>query len=1571
MIAGKIESNTSSKTESYSLSSDSVSLPERDYVENEYFYTGLTELDSLISLVLFIQEQKSISYRPANLVDINGNPLNETATFIELTSDEDYELRYLTIPGGKRLPYLRVKKYLSSKRLAIWYIYSYYDGDERRIDTLGYIPPEEGDTLILAQLRSQYPDPNDPSWDFMMRNVYRFGSGDPLSVDVTIYKVVKGGDDIEIDPVSGKEYVELLGIDADGNGITDPTQILWSDGCIIFPYAKPFLHPSLGADTIPIIYQKLKRNLLSDEGENFRIVIRASSTKMEFYMGFGDMVDSSEVIIVDGTDSLKRGVDYKIDYNTGRVVFTERANLNPDSKIEYTYDMEPLFSFTSRYIAKTNIRSRPFENTDVDLDLAFRASSNPELHPRVGTEPSHISIGKLKFTTEREISMFNNLPFVDPESKSKIRINGTYGFSLPNPATNGKSYLDDMESVKLARGLEISPGLWNYCSQPDDAIQIGDLGKIDWFITRLPKINIFPELPLEQRNQYVYPLVLYFQPNTTISNPYNSWAGIMQAFYTAENFSEKKFLEVWVKGDEGNLFVELGTRMNEDIPRWGRAYAGSDFLIPPNGILDTEDRNGNFELEPGEDTGLDGVALDDDKWIYVRDSLDDGRDDYPDRLNTFQDSLKMHRKEGNRRLDSEDLNRDHTPELKNEYFRYKIDLESAELVANEGLDGWKMYRIPMRDSTYYEKIEDPNFENILYARIWITGVNTTTRISIAEIAIVGTKWKDRGVRFHTSDSLDPSGGKFLITYRNSFEDEDYIPPVEVERQIYGGLTREQSIVFKIDSLKSDRYCLAEYYLELPRASYGKGYDLRLYKSLRFYSQVSSNSNDSIHMFLRLLTDSSNYYQYSHYLTEEGWDTLDVNFQNFFDLKLQNDTVSGEYSLKGNPKLNSIAYLYLGVVNISPGDFTGEVYFNDIILREVNSEMGHDLDLTISSNIGDLFPNLSYNITRKTANYKANLDQLRELGDRERISHNLNIKASTGKFLNGFVDMPISFNLRSSSEIPQYKRNSDIFLPPEERGSESSMSNAQRTTFSFSKPSSSNNWLLKYTLDKIRINGIYSIEQSFFPEQLADTIINKSAGINYRLSLPTISPPILSGGSVSLLPNIYFNADYQYRISNKYKYSVKDSVFDKTTVKPVKEFSPSGGFSYRPIRWININYSFSAKQDLLYGDRYGENVSLSEKITANHNSSQFDFNDINVSYTNSFSQNHSIDYSKTFGDTLDVRSVRQSRTINLTNNLKIQRIIRRLPLISGLSDNISPIRFTSSYTRSASFAYLNSLPDYRFRYGIVTRPAHEFIVQSNPSDGGTIHKDFNLSSGINFGRIRIDVSGNLREEKPDDERLKNSISANKITTISFPNANIQFSNIDDYIPGLKKLIRNSKLNISINMDSSTTKSLIGQEQSSGSAALRITPTLDLKFNNGLGLKVTSGYSSKNQYTDKTYRQKTNSKAYDTRVTGSYSFKPGAKGIALPFFGRVKWTTPINLKASFGLQSNKETALNLSTNKEEIRVDNRNITFSLSGNYDFSNMISGGLSINYRNYLNRKITNDVTTSYGARFDVVLKF
>ena len=254
---------------------DLIELNERDFVRDEYYYTGLTGQDSLIAIGLF-RESDQVNGVRLRLIDTNGNPLTST-WFRELKFEEEYVVRYLQIIGGGLFPYLRIKTWIGYSKIGMWYIY--YNGSLGRIDTLGYLPNEASDTLTLVQLRSRDPDPNDPCWDLIMRNIYSFGTVDPISVDVTILKVITGGNDIEIDPASGKEYVELLGLDADGNGIIDPTQIIWSDACVIFPDEKPFLNSVLGADTVPSIYNKRFSDLLPGEGENFRIVITSIHIK--------------------------------------------------------------------------------------------------------------------------------------------------------------------------------------------------------------------------------------------------------------------------------------------------------------------------------------------------------------------------------------------------------------------------------------------------------------------------------------------------------------------------------------------------------------------------------------------------------------------------------------------------------------------------------------------------------------------------------------------------------------------------------------------------------------------------------------------------------------------------------------------------------------------------------------------------------------------------------------------------------------------------------------------------------------------------------------------------------------------------------------------------------------------------------------------------------------------------------------------------------------------------------------------------------------------------------------------
>lgn len=1569
IIAGKIESNTSTNSENYSISSDTSEMYERSYVKNKFYYTGLTPDDSLMSISVFIEETEGLEHRTAKLIDINGDSLGENAEFSELTYDEDYELRYLRLSDGSLFPFLIINEYHNEKRLGLWYIYKNATGV---IDTLGLLPDagDTLDTLVLAQLRPRNPNPNYTSWDLMMRNVYSFDNINPTSVDVTIYKIVSGGEDSEIEPGTGKEYVELLGLDSDGNGTIDPTQVLWSEGCILFPYEKPFLLPALNEDTVPSIYREQSPE--NDEGKNFRIVVSSSSSKKEFIIQ-GDLVDSSEVIVLNNTDTLTRGIDYNIEYNTGLVTFSNELPLTPDSKISYTYDTKPLFSFTSRYIAKTNINAHPIENSNLDMDLAFRSSSNPDPHPMVGSEPSNITLGQISFSTENEPRWYNTLinkiPFVDDENKSKIRINSSYGFSVPNPATNNKSYLDDMESVKLSRELELSAKYWNYCSLTDS---IEKLGKIDWFNSRVIKTDIYPELPVEQRNQWMSTMVFYFQPNDTLSNPGESWGGIMKSFPAEEDFSKKRFIEVWVKGNEGTLLLDLGTKMNEDIPRWGKARDGTDSLISPNGQLDTEDRNDNFELEPGEDTGLDGIKFDDSKWSYISDSLDDGRDDYSDKLDTFSDSLKLHRKEGNRRLDSEDLNKDHVLENNSDFYRYEFNLESTALVVNEGRNGWKLYRLPLLDSNYHEKFGDPSFENILYSRIWFRGMDSTTRITVSSFSIVGNSWEHIGVRNVQNDSLSANSGSFLLTYRNSFEDSDYIPPVEREREVYGGYSKEQSLTFKIDSLQNNHYCLAESYLELPQKRTGKGYDLRLYKSLRFYTRLEDSNTDSIKIFLRIMTDSSNYYQYSKEISLNNWDTLDVNFQEFYNLKLNNDTLRGNYLLKGNPSMDNIAYLQLGVTNNNTSAFSGEVYFDDIILMGANSEMGNDIDLSIKSNMGNFIPEISYHLKKKSPQYKDNLNALRNIGNNEIIRHNVKLKTNTGKMIGDLLNIPVSYQFDRSTDIPIYKKNSDILLPEENRGNEASENTDHILSFNLSKTTPSENPLLKYTIDNMRFNGSYSLDRNFSPRQKADTVVNKQGSFNYNIPVPQIQPPLLSGQGSSILPgNLSFNLGYQNRSTRKYNYRSEDSSYVRTSVKPIRKANAGGGFSYNPIRWVNFDYDINATQDLINTTkRTGENVSFSEGISVNHHSVQLGINDISVNYTNNFDLNHGRDYSKTLGDSLDVRSVHQRRTIRITDNLNVSQIFQKIPVLSTLSDNIKSIDITATQSKDASFAYLGEMPDYKFRYGIEQRPQIDKIILEDPSDGGDISRGLNISTTINISKIKINLNGAISDKRPNKTKLDNSVSANKTFTLKFPGMNVYIPDIENYIPGGKSFLRSGDLNISINRDSSYTKSIKGGDYSSGRSELNISPKLSLNFKNDMGLEIRAGYTTRDQNTERTYLLHTNTIDKNLEVEGSYSFRPRT-GIPLPLLRNLKLEKPINLNLTFSYEEGKETSTNYSTYKTEINTDNRRIRIKFNGNYNFSNMVSGGIFFNYHNFLNRKIANDVTSSYGGGFNVEFKF
>jgi hypothetical protein len=1580
LSVGKLESDEVSGSTTLDVTTQSKTINERDFLKNEYFYTGLPNFsDSLIEYGIFINED-GFSGIPATLRDFGGEEVGTNVPFAALEEGKDYELKEFIRPDKTRLPYFHfLNPYKISNRIVgVYLIYADLTGN---IDTLGAIARDPDDplkinSLTLYELKSASPGPSDPCWNLQMRNIYSIRTTTPSKVDIEIHKIIAGGNN-RLTNEANVPYTQILGI-TDANGNTIPSQILWEDGCLVFPEPFPFLNPGLGADTVPEIYRK--KELKDNEGVNFGIVITTTATSSSATFNLsgvaGSIIENSENLWVDGR-LLVRNTDYTVNYQTGEVELKNRNALPPDAKIDYTFKSQPYFSFESQYKAKANIRTVPFKDSKLNFDLGFLSRSDKGVfHPSVGKEPSNITSSKVDFFLRKDpdflSELFGNLPFVDDDSKSGYTINGSYGFSLPNPAKGGNSYLEDMESIDLPVNLDMLEGNWYLSSQPDISVDIADLGKLDWFTSIYLRNWIFPEY--SSFDDRIDVLVLYFQPNDV--DPITSWGGIMKSFVSEQNFSQKDFLEIWVKGEGGELIFDMGDRMVEDAPRWGRSSNGSDSLIYPNGRIDSEDKNYDGIRQTGEDAGLDGVKMDDNNWTYQRDSLyDDGVDDcYGNQRGTFADSLKRHNKENNLRLDSEDLNWDNILQTHNDFFRYRIDLSSSKYLAKEGINGWKVFKVPLKDSSSFEKVGNPSFESILYTRIWFEGFDDNARITLAKVAIVGNKWENKGVRLISNNSLNPSGGYFEIGHRNTYEDSDYISPVERERDIYGNYEEEQSLTFVIDSLAIGNYCLLEDYLELPAEKQGIGYDLCLYGSLNFYTKYIGETNDSAIVFLRLLTDSLNYYEFST-VARTAWDTVEVTFENFTSLKINNDTASGSYSLKGKPSLKNIAFLQLGVANQSDENLKGEILIDDIILKEADSRKGDRIDLSVSTNIGDLITNLSYNISHSSANYKGSLSDLRKLGDKELSSQGFGITADFGKFLNETVNLPVSYSIKESNNTPIYEVNSDVILPPERADSLTDRGRARNVTISLSKKNKSNNWLLKNTVDNLQLSGSLRKSENYNPLRSADTTTSSTASANYKLQIPYIS--LLGDKTTSILPtNFEFRSTYEYKESQQYNY--KDSLYDKRITPLTKQISNYAGVSYKPIKWIGMDYSITTRNDLREREPFSENrslfdlgqdASLKEDINVTHHSNQFGINNLNITYRNTFNQNHDIEYSKTLGDSLDVRGCSQQKTIRVNNDLRLNTLFQKIPLLSRFSKNVSPLTLAYNYGKDGTFAYLNSKPDYKFRYGLTTEPPEYLFEDISNTDGGTYRKNYSLSSGLTFPRISFDLKARLSQTEPDAIQIQRKPQiAWRTTEFTFPDLDVRVPDIQRYIPFLGTLVQRSNLSISITRDSSATKGIAGTEYSVGESSLNISPALELIFKNKLDFNIRPQYTTRRTYPATLLNNYGKSKGLS--INCSYTLKPSKTGLPLPLFGKVKWDKPINLNASIIFKDNISYTIN-SLGEESRNQDDRTIEFNLNGNYSFSDMVSGGLAFNYRNYLNRRMENMSSTTFGGSFNIILKF
>ena len=590
------------------------------------------------------------------------------------------------------------------------------------------------DTTILKLLRAprdlQFPKQGTAVYDdsaafgpvreLELKNVYNLGGFgiDPKSFKLTLQR---GQDEPPTTAIDGVPFIELLGLDnwdeqtgqpragqdgeVDGFGFNSQSRpwVDYANGLLFLPDPRPFAPRIAGASAKPFeqfLDQQLRRRKRLDGAEGtlqepnpaaydlrnpitndaqFYLTTEfaaARSGGSDITLGRGNILDGSEAVVVNGA-RWQRDRDYSVDYDLGRI--TLKRQLGPSDQLSIDYSYAPLFAQASKTLVGSAFR---LEGRDRSFGGAFLYESKgaQDLRPRLGEEPSRTLITDLntdwRFKPGFLTRFADALPGVRTTTPSEFNIQAEAGMSFPNPNTRNEVYIDDMEGVRDAVSLALSPDRWRWASVPSRGTAVAGVAtnvqslldynrsltsgphllnaEVRWFQPFNPNGGKIEE-EWHMRERDLRPKLVQGQGaenlRTTmgISVPRvpsgfvtgdKLWTGLM---YTLDpvglDLSRSQFIEVWVndwndhhegptgpdtrlvrrRGKSGGgvrLHIDLG-RVSEDQMRAPNRE--------PNGFIDTEDRKprDNQLAVIGDDT--EDIGIDNLKDASERDSLNAGR----------------------------------------------------------------------------------------------------------------------------------------------------------------------------------------------------------------------------------------------------------------------------------------------------------------------------------------------------------------------------------------------------------------------------------------------------------------------------------------------------------------------------------------------------------------------------------------------------------------------------------------------------------------------------------------------------------------------------------------------------------------------------------------------------------------------------------------------------------------------------------------------------------------------------------------------------------------------------------
>lgn len=431
--------------------------------------------------------------------------------------------------------------------------------------------------------------------------------------------------------------------------------------------------------------------------------------------------------------------------------------------------------------------------------------------------------------------------------------------------------------------------------------------------------------------------------------------------------------------------------------------------------------------------------------------------------------------------DVEDINQDYTLNEYENYYQYRISMRPEDFVVGQnfivdkretapplrngepGHATWYQFRIPLDD--YEERVGSiSDFSSIRFMRMFLTNFQKPIVLRFATLDLVRGEWRTYE---QPLDNAANASGSMSVSAVNIEENNDKSP---VNYILPPGITREQDPTqpqLAEENEQALSFTVNNFSTNEAKAVYkNTTLDLRQYKRLEMFvhanafDQNTTNLTDNqLAVFIRLGSDyRSNYYEYeiplkltapgvySRFSVEDArtvWpeeNMLDIPLSVFTDLKKARNTAKSQglasyntvytaydedkpnnkISIVGNPTLGEVKTMMIGVRNLSGDIKSGEVWVNELRLKEYNNKGGWAAQGALNIQLSDIG---SLNATGKivTDGFGGIEEGVSERSQDDYKTYSFTANVELGRFFpeKAKVTAPLYYSITKEETRPKY------------------------------------------------------------------------------------------------------------------------------------------------------------------------------------------------------------------------------------------------------------------------------------------------------------------------------------------------------------------------------------------------------------------------------------------------------------------------------------------------------------------------------------------------------------------------